>query len=325
MDLSLRPATSADRDFARRVYVATTRPYVDHLPDWTEAYIAARFERRFVVATSRMIERNGVTVGWVRMSDSADGIVLEQLYIDPACHKQGVGSAIMTMLAREWHLSGRQVSLRTLRRNPARRLYERFGFRVVDDSEPNSIGMCRSPASLPPPHAASLHAYDPNWPRQAEMEATRLQVALGANLLTVEHFGSTSVPGLAAKPVLDLMPIVADLAALDAQRPAVERLGYAWHGEFELPGRRFCTRSRDDGVRLVHLHFYQQGSPQIARHLAFRDYLRAHPAAACDYEQEKRRASALHPNDSLAYNIEKAAWVTGAEARALAWWTASQT
>lgn len=147
MDLSLRPATEADRDFARRVYIATTRPCVDHLPDWTEPYIAARFERRFIVATTRMIERDGITVGWVRLSESAAGIVLEQLYIDPACHKQGIGTAMLTMLVSEWQRDGQPVSLRTLRRNPARHLYERFGFRIVDESEPNSYGMRLSPAA----------------------------------------------------------------------------------------------------------------------------------------------------------------------------------
>jgi GrpB-like predicted nucleotidyltransferase (UPF0157 family)/GNAT superfamily N-acetyltransferase len=317
MTVTFRPATDADKEFARPVYLATTKPYVDHLPDWTDDYIHARFERRFIAASTRMVERDGITVGWVRLIETPDKIVLEQIYVDPARHRQGIGAAVLTQLVREWH--GKTVALRTLRRNPARLLYERFGFRVVDDSDPNSLGMMRSAATLPPPHAVTLRAYDPTWPAQADAEARRLQAALGDNLLRVEHFGSTAVPGLAAKPVLDLMPIIVSLAALDGQRAALEGLGYRWHGEFELPGRRYCTLTDADGIRRVHLHCYQDREPEIARHLIFRDYLRAHPDAALAYADEKRRVAALHPADSQAYNMEKAAWVKREETKALAW------
>jgi GNAT superfamily N-acetyltransferase len=147
MRLSFRPAVSADKVFARRIYIDTTRPHVSHLPDWTDEYLNARFERRFIVTATRMILRDGVTVGWVRLSDSEGGIVLEQLYLDPAYHRQGIGTAIMGILVREWQSEGKPVSLRTLRRNPARHLYERFGFRIVDESQPNSFGMRLSPAA----------------------------------------------------------------------------------------------------------------------------------------------------------------------------------
>ncbi len=170
----------------------------------------------------------------------------------------------------------------------------------------------------PPPHPVIIAPYDPEWPRQAEREGMRLVAALGANLLRVEHIGSTSVPGLAAKPVIDLMPVVASLEDLDWQRPLVATLGYEWFGEFGIEGRRFCTLTRE-GRRIVHLHAFQQGSPEIARHVAFRDYLRVHPDAARAYEGEKRRAAALHPEDSKAYNLEKWDWVAREDAKAMEW------
>ncbi len=171
----------------------------------------------------------------------------------------------------------------------------------------------------PPPHAVVLEPYDPRWPALAAQETLRLRQALGANLILVEHFGSTAVPGLAAKPVIDLMLLVADQAALDRDRPTIEALGFEWYGEFGIPGRRFCTFTDADGVRRIHLHGYAANSPQVGRHLIFRDYLRTHPHEARAYEREKRRAAALHPRDSLAYHDEKDAWVSACEARALVW------
>jgi GrpB-like predicted nucleotidyltransferase (UPF0157 family) len=164
-----------------------------------------------------------------------------------------------------------------------------------------------------------LVPHNPAWADMAQAQAARLKGVLGDNLVAVHHIGSTAIPGIAAKPIVDLLPVVADLAALDAARPAVEALGYAWRGEFGLPGRRYCVLSDGAGTRLVQAHCYQADSPEIERHLAYRDYMRAHPDQAARYEAEKRRAAALHPNDSLAYNGAKSDWIKAAEKRAAAW------
>jgi GrpB-like predicted nucleotidyltransferase (UPF0157 family) len=138
-------------------------------------------------------------------------------------------------------------------------------------------------------------------------------------LVTVHHIGSTSVPGLAAKPIIDLMPLVAGLAELDRLRGRVEALGYMWHGELGIPGRRYCTLDDQGGVRTVQLHFFRVSSPHVDRHIAFRNYLRAHLEVAGAYEAEKRRAQSLYPDNSRAYGDEKAAWVHETEAKALKW------
>jgi GrpB-like predicted nucleotidyltransferase (UPF0157 family) len=171
---------------------------------------------------------------------------------------------------------------------------------------------------MPPPIPVILAPYDPQWPAMAEAHAGRLQV-LGSILVAVHHIGSTSVPGLAAKPIIDLMPLVTNLGDLDSERSRIEDLGYGWFGELGLAGRRYCALSNEDDVRIAQLHFFEAGSPQVRRHLAFRDYLRAHPAITAEYEREKRRARDLHPNDSHAYTDEKSEWVRGAEVRALDW------
>jgi GrpB-like predicted nucleotidyltransferase (UPF0157 family) len=171
---------------------------------------------------------------------------------------------------------------------------------------------------MPPPIPVILAPYNPEWPRMAASHAERLRV-LGSILVTVHYVGSTSVPGLAAKPIIDLMPVVTNLAKLDRERRCVEALGYNWHGELGISGRRYCTLPDEVGIRIVQLHFFNADSSHVERHIAFRDYLRAHPDTASAYEKEKRRARDLHSNDSHAYTDEKAAWIRDTEAKALIW------
>ncbi len=172
---------------------------------------------------------------------------------------------------------------------------------------------------MPPPFKVELLSYDPSWTERAAAEAQALASALGPVLLTVHHVGSTAIPGISAKPVLDLMPVVTSLQGLDRHGGEIEALGYEWWGEFGLPGRRYCTKS-DPGTRrrLVQLHCYEDGSSEIERHLAFRDYLRERPDIARAYEREKTRCQKLHPDDSHAYSDCKSASIKAIEDEALA-------
>jgi GrpB-like predicted nucleotidyltransferase (UPF0157 family) len=173
------------------------------------------------------------------------------------------------------------------------------------DGNPESV-----PVTLVPPER--------DWPARAKAESERLRGAIGDCLVRIEHIGSTSIPNIRAKPTIDLMPLVKDIGLLDERADAVRALGYEWHGEFGLAGRRFFTLTKDH-KRLFNVHAYAADHADWGRHVAFRDYLRAHPHLAKDYEAVKIRAAKLQPDDVEAYNGEKDGWIKTAEKDAIAW------
>jgi GrpB-like predicted nucleotidyltransferase (UPF0157 family) len=170
-------------------------------------------------------------------------------------------------------------------------------------------------------YAIELVPHRSEWAEMARTESARLKDALGDLLITVHHIGSTAIPGIRAKPIVDLIPLVSSVDALDGAASRLEALGYEYLGEFGLPGRRYCRLIDPvSGKRLFQLHCFQPDAAEFPRHVTFRDYLRAYSDIAKEYEGEKVRAAALHPDDVLAYNRAKNDWIQRAQADALAWW-----
>ncbi len=143
--------------------------------------------------------------------------------------------------------------------------------------------------------------HDPQWRQGFQQEAEQIASALGNSVVAVHHIGSTAIPTIYAKPILDFLLVVHDLTALDGKQPLMVALGYEAHGEFGIPGRRYFRRDNVLGDRTHQIHAFAEGSPQIARHLAFRDYMLNNPDAAQQYSDLKRELAAKYPDDSEAY------------------------
>jgi len=126
--------------------------------------------------------------------------------------------------------------------------------------------------------------YDPGWPAAFEAEAVRLRAALGPLALRIDHNGSTSIPGLAAKPIIDIQVSVAALQPLAAHRERLETAGYV---HVPHPDDSFCPFFHRplEWPHSHHVHLVQAGGVEERRTLAFRDYLRDHNAAAGEYER----------------------------------------
>ena len=163
--------------------------------------------------------------------------------------------------------------------------------------------------------------YDPTWPELFQQEKARLLAAIGDHIETIEHIGSTSVPGLAAKPVIDIMIGVRDLAKVEQPCiAAIVDLGYEYVPDYEdeMPDRRYFRKSDASGMRTHHLHLWPVDHPDYERHLVFRDYLRTHPDEAAAYEAVKRDLITQH-DDGNDYAGAKSVFVLPCEKRAYAW------
>ena len=162
-------------------------------------------------------------------------------------------------------------------------------------------------------------AHDPVWQRDFEEEADHITRALGEIVVFLHHIGSTAIPGILAKPIIDILLEVDDISRLDEKRSAMAQLGYEVMGEFGIPGRRYFRKDNAAGQRTHHVHAFQADSPEVERHLAFRDYMIAHPVEAQSYSSLKQRLAREHPEDIEAYMDGKDPFIKKHEAKAIAW------
>ncbi len=159
------------------------------------------------------------------------------------------------------------------------------------------------------PGQVRLVPYDPAWPAAYEREAARLRQALGEHVLAVAHIGSTAVPGMPAKPLLDIMAAIPALDTVAELAPLLAALGYVFHPRDSIPDRHFFIAG-DGDLRRVNLSLVEPDSAFWRNHLAFRDALRTQPETAANYARLKAELAALFPDNRLAYTDAKGAFVT---------------
>ncbi|MFD0770511.1 GrpB family protein [Bacillus sp. CGMCC 1.60114] len=154
-----------------------------------------------------------------------------------------------------------------------------------------------------------IEEYTPNWALQFKEEQKIIKDIIGSTALAIEHIGSTSVEGLGAKPILDIMVGVRDLSEIDTFIEPLEKIGYEHVFHQEFPNRRFFRKGLwRAGTH--HLHIYRFGSDEWDSNLLFRDYLRNHPDVRQQYNQLKKELANKHHFDRVAYTNAKAPFIT---------------
>lgn len=164
--------------------------------------------------------------------------------------------------------------------------------------------------------------YDPIWETKFKDEADKLQRLFEEEIVAIHHIGSTSVPGLDAKPTIDIMPVVREIERVDDWVGHMEALGYRSFGEHGIPRRRFFAKGEE--VRTIHIHMFEDGDEGVIRHLAFREYLMAFPEVRDEYAALKQQLAKQHPEDIESYIQGKQDWVSATEQEATMWYMSHQ-
>jgi GrpB-like predicted nucleotidyltransferase (UPF0157 family) len=161
-----------------------------------------------------------------------------------------------------------------------------------------------------------LVAHHPKWAEYFSKEKQLLSKILGEKVLDIRHIGSTSIPGIPAKPILDILAAVTMLADVEAFTQDLNKIGYEDKGDGGVPGRRFFVKGTE-AKRTHHLNFCEMSSFFWRSHLAFCDYLERHPEIAREYSALKRGLADRFPNDRSAYTAGKEEFVRSILNRAM--------
>ncbi|WP_042143282.1 GrpB family protein [Paucisalibacillus sp. EB02] len=160
--------------------------------------------------------------------------------------------------------------------------------------------------------------YNQEWIKQFQLEALKLKEIFGHEIVEVFHIGSTAVPGLSAKPIIDMMPVVYDITRIDNYDEEMIKIGFKPKGENGIQGRRYFQKGGDQ--RTHHVHVYGKGNKEIIRHLAFRNYLREHPEDAKRYGSLKEQLAIRFPFDIESYISGKHDLALEIDKKALLWY-----
>lgn len=165
---------------------------------------------------------------------------------------------------------------------------------------------------------AEVIPYDTSWPDFFKQEANKIQEALGSSLKKIHHIGSTAIPNMPAKPIIDMMLECDDISDIEKIKIKLQSLGYLCLSRQVIPYRSFFTRRHTEDIGF-HLHIYEQGDPQIKRHVNFRDYMISHFEDAKSYAALKTRLAKQFKDDINNYVIGKDKLVQKIDTKAKLW------
>jgi len=158
-------------------------------------------------------------------------------------------------------------------------------------------------------HLVRLVPYEPAWAELYRDEEARLRAALGDHVVRIEHVGSTAVPGLHAKPILDIVVAVRDMENAEVFERVVGPLGYEHRPEHDMPGRLYFVKSAPDDKATHHLNITELGTECWFSHVAFRDYLCACPDVMEEYRTLKQDLARRYPEDRPGYLAGKGPFI----------------
>lgn len=161
--------------------------------------------------------------------------------------------------------------------------------------------------------------HNPNWAAMFQAEADQLASIFGSEAVAIEHIGSSAIPGIKAKPIIDILVAVKNIAEVDNFNGQMIGLGYEPRGEYGIPGRRYFSTDRAAADRPRHVHAFQSDNPEVARHIDFRDYMRAHPDDAHAYSRLKENLAEKYPNDRESYTNGKSDFIREMDRKAAEW------
>lgn len=159
--------------------------------------------------------------------------------------------------------------------------------------------------------------YNSKWSEEYLRESEGIRSIMNNEIINMYHIGSTSIPGIYAKPVIDILIEVKDINDIDNYNKGMESLRYIAKGEFGIEGRRFFIKGLYN--RTHHIHIFQTGNHEIARHLNFRDYMIAHPEEAKHYEDLKKELAIKFRYDIDGYSAGKDTYIKEIDRKAKRW------
>lgn len=152
-----------------------------------------------------------------------------------------------------------------------------------------------------------LTKYNPEWANIFSVAANEIKSILKENCIQIHHIGSTAIPNIYAKPIVDVLPVVKDISSVDSLNHEFEKLGYVCMGEYGISGRRFYWKSKTK--RTLNIHLFAEGAPELKRNLLFKDFMLEHDDYAQAYSLVKQSLAEVFPQDIENYVNGKSSFV----------------